>query len=300
MLGNVSSVGSPPARSREVTVKLSLTVRGRRLLRDLKALREGLGLSPEDVANRLGWHRTKIYRIEKGESRLILDDLYELLELYGVRSPQLEAMIQLGRDAWKRGWWLAYSDLYKGGSYFVIEDDASKIIFQALHLLPGLFQTEEYAHALISATHPEETPEDLARRVEARIARQHLLSRNDPPQITAIIDEAVLRRQVGGAATTRTQLASLTEFASERHITVHVVPFSVGAHAALDGEFTLLEFPDPEDPPVVFQEGLFGDVFVESVEDIVRYRLAADQVREVALPPAESLAMINQIAEEVR
>lgn len=300
MLGNVSTVGSLPPRPREVTVKLSLTVRGRRLLRDLKALREELGLSPEDVASRLGWHRTKIYRIEKGESRLILDDLYELLELYGVRSPQLEAMIQLGRDAWKRGWWLAYSDLYKGGSYFVVEDDASKITFQALHLLPGLFQTEEYAHALISATRPEATREDIARRVEARIARQHLLTRRHPPQITAIIDEAVLRRQIGGAATTRTQLTRLADLAEQRHITMHVVPFRAGAHAALDGEFTLLEFPDAEDPPVVFQEGLFGDVFIESVDDLARYTLAADQACKAALPPAESLAMINQIAEEVR
>jgi transcriptional regulator with XRE-family HTH domain len=261
-------------------------------------MREGLNLTPEDVANRLGWHRTKIYRIEKGESRLILDDLYELLDVYGIRSPQQEALIQLGRDAWKRGWWLAYSDLYAEGSYFVVEDAASKITFQSLHLLPGLFQTKEYAHALIQATHPEESVDDIARRVEARIARQQLLSRKHPPHITAIIDEAILRRQVGGADITRDQLRRLVEIADLPNITIHVVPFSAGAHAGIDGEFTILDFPDEEDPPVVFQEGLFGDVFVEAGTDVARYTLAADKALAAALPPADSAALITRIAKD--
>lgn len=279
--------------------KFSLTVRGRRLLRDLKAMRESLGLLPEDVAGRLGWHRSKIYRIEKGESRLILDDLYELLDVYGVRSPKQEALIQLGRDAWKRGWWLAYSDLYVG-SYFVVEDDASKITFHALHLLPGLFQTKEYAHALIGATHPESGGEAIERRVEARMLRQGLLTRESPPQITAIIDEAIPRRRIGGAETARDQLHRLIELAGRPNIDIRVVPFSVGAHAGLDGQFSILTFPDKEDPPVAYQEGLFGAVFTEAVQDVTRYTLAADIALQAALSPTDSTALIAQIAKEIK
>jgi transcriptional regulator with XRE-family HTH domain len=280
-------------------MKFSLTVRGRRLLRDLKTLRENLGLSPDEVGKRLGWHRAKIYRIEKGESRLILDDLYELLDVYGVRSPRRESMIQLGRDAWKRGWWLAYSDLYKGGSYFVVEDAASSITFQALHLLPGLLQTPEYAHALIQAAHPEESPSDVRRRVEVRLARQQLLRREAPPEITAIIDEAVLLRHIGGADVTKQQLNHLIDLVEHSNINICVVPFSAGAHGGMDGQFTILEFPDEEDLPVAFQEGLFGDVFVESDNDLARYTLAADLALRAALPPDESVAVIVRIAREM-
>lgn len=256
-------------------------------------------MSPEDVATRLGWHRSKIYRIEKGESRLILDDLFELLDVYGVRSPRQEALVQLGRDAWKRGWWLAYSDLYAGGSYFVVEDGASKIVFQALHLLPGLFQTREYARALISASHPQSDADSVERRVEARMHRQDLLGRDVPPQIIAILDEAILRRLIGGSETTCAQLHRLIELSGRPNVDLHVVPFSAGAHAGLDGQFTILDFPDEEDPPVAFQEGLFGDVFVEAVQDVGRYTLAADIALDAALPTKESVALIARIAKDI-
>lgn len=278
-------------------MRYSLTVRGRRFLREIKSLREDLGLKPEEAAQRVGWSRATVYRAEKGEKRLYVEEVEELLQAYGATSPQYEALTALCRDAWKRGWWLGYTDVYKDVTYFVLEDDATRIGFHALTLLPGLFQTEDYARALIKATHPGEAPVDIERLVEARTARHRLLKREDPPQIVAVLDEAILRRQVGGPDVTGAQLHKLLDLAEHTNITVHVMPFDVGAHAAMDGEFTLLGFPDEEDPDVPFQEGLFGAVYCESPREQQRYSVAFDMATKIALGPADSMTMIKAIAE---
>ncbi|MFG1958579.1 helix-turn-helix domain-containing protein [Nonomuraea sp. NPDC049028] len=280
-------------------MRYSLSVRGRRLLRELRAIRESRGLSPEQVAKQLAWSRSKIYRVENGESRLIVEDLELLLDIYGVPSPQAEALGRLCREAWKRGWWLAYSDMYKGGSYFVLEDDASAITFLA-HNIPGLLQTPKYAHALIAATLVDGSQEEIQRRAEARIARQQLLSRDAPPEITVILDEAILRRHVGGMEVTCHQLDHLIELSGHQAITIYLIPFCAGGHTGLDGEFTILDFPDKEDPPVAHQEGLFGDIFVEAPGDVARYRTAADAARRMALAPDDSVTLIKDARKAMR
>ncbi|GAB2489570.1 DUF5753 domain-containing protein [Nocardiopsis aegyptia] len=280
--------------------RLSLSVRGKRLLRELRRLRDERQMSPEDVAGQLGWHKTKLYRIERGESRLILDDLDELLELYGVRSPERESLFKLGKDAWKRGWWLAYRDLYQGESFFVMENDAAKISVFATNLLPGLLQTEEYAREVIRVMVPGATSDELARQVAARIERQGVLSRPTPPQFLAVLDEASLTRPVSSKDVHDAQLRALIELGKRPDITIQVVPLHAGVYMGLWGQFTIFEFPDEEDAPVAYQEGLFGDVYVEDSDDLARYKLAASKTRDVALSPADSLALIEKLSKESR
>ena len=202
----------------EGCVEYSPTVRGRRLIREIERLRHGSGLSMEAAAQRLGWSTSKMYRLENGRSRITTDDLADMLDLYGVRSPQREALIQLGRDARRRGWWTAYSDVFTG-SFVAMEAEAASVRINA-HLVPGIFQTPGYAHEMIRRTRPAISAEDAERRVAARTARQDaLFSRDDPPEIHVILDEAVLHRQVGGPAVTRQQLTALAETATWPNVT---------------------------------------------------------------------------------
>jgi hypothetical protein len=251
----------------------------------------------EAAAQRLGWSLSKLYRLENGRSRITTDDLADMLDLYGVRSPQREALIQLGRDARRRGWWTAYSDVFTG-SYIAMEAEAAGIRINA-HLVPGIFQTPGYAHEMIRRTRPAISAEDAERRVAARTARQDaLFSSEHPPEIHVILDEAVLHRQVGGPAVTRQQLTALAETATWPNVALQVIPFTAGANAGMDGHFVILAFPEPEDPPVAYVEGLMGDVYVEAGEEVDRFTLAWTQLVIQALDQAESAAMIRTLAKE--
>jgi len=220
-----------------------------------------------------------------------------MLDLYGVRSPQREALIQLGRDARRRGWWTAYSDVFTG-SYIAMEAEAATIRINA-HLMPGIFQTPGYAHEMIRRTRPAISTEDAERRVAARTARQDaLFTRDNPPEMHVILDEAVLHRQVGGPTVTGQQLTALAETSTWPGVTVQVLPFTAGANAGMDGHFVILAFPDPEDPPVAYVEGLMGDVYVEADEEVDRFTLAWTHLVTQALDPAGSAAMINTLAKE--
>jgi transcriptional regulator with XRE-family HTH domain len=278
-------------------VEYSPTVRGRRLIREIERLRRGSGLSMEAAAQRLGWSNSKMYRLENGRSRITTDDLEDMLDLYGVRSPQREALIQLGRDARRRGWWTAYADIFTG-SYISMEAEAASIRINA-HVVPGILQTPGYAREVITRTRPAISTEDTERRVAARTARQDaLFSRADPPEIHIVLDEAVLHRQVGGPAVTGQQLIALAETATWPDVVLQVLPFAAGANAGMDGHFALLAFRDPEDPPVAYIEGLMGDVYVEAGEEVDRFSLAWTHLVTQALDPAESAAMIRTLAKE--
>jgi hypothetical protein len=276
----------------------SPTVRGRRLIREIERLRHDSGLlSMEAAAKQLGWSTSKLYRLENGRSKIGTDDLQDMLDLYGVRSPQREALIQLGRDARRRGWWTAYSDIFTG-SFIAMEAEASSIRINA-HVIPGILQIPGYACEVIRRTRPAISAEDVERRVTARTARQDaLFTRLEPPQVHVILDEAVLRRQVGGPAVMAAQLAGLAEAADRAEVVMQVLPFMAGATAGMDGHFVILAFPDPEDPPVAYVEGLMGDVYVEAAEDVDRFSLAWTALATRALDPAESAAMIRSIAKE--
>jgi transcriptional regulator with XRE-family HTH domain len=278
-------------------VEYSPTVRGRRLIREIQRLRHDSGLSMDAAAKRLGWSTSKIYRLENGRSRITTDDLEDMLDLYGVRSPQREALIQLGRDARRRGWWTAYADIFTG-SYMSMEAEASSIRVNA-HMVPGILQTPEYAREVITRTRPAIIPEDAERRLTARIARQEaLFTKDGPPQIHIVLDEAVLHRQVDGPTSFRAQLAVLTDAAARQNVVLQVLPFTAGANAGMDGKFTLLAFPDPEDPPIAYVEGLMGDVYVEASDEVDQFTMAWAHLVTQALDPVESAAMISALAKE--
>jgi transcriptional regulator with XRE-family HTH domain len=278
-------------------VEYSPTVRGRRLIREIERLRHDSGLSMEAAAHRLGWSTSKMYRLENGRSRVSTDDLEDMLDLYGVRSPQREALIQLGRDARRRGWWTAYTNIFTG-SFISMEAEAASIRINA-HLMPGILQVPGYAHEMIRQTRPTIGAEDAERRVAARAARQDaLFSRPQPPEIHVILDEAVLHRQVGGPAVMHQQLTALAETATWPNVIIQVLPYTVGANAGMDGHFVILAFPDAEDPPVAYVEGLMGDVYIEAAEEVDRFTLAWTHLVTQALEPVESAAMIRTLAEE--
>lgn len=273
------------------------TVRGRRLIREIVRVRKASGLSMETAARRLGWSGSKMYRLENGRSRISTDDLQDMLDLYGVRSPQREALIRLGRDARKRGWWTGYSDVFTG-SYISMEAESASIRINA-HLMPGIFQVPGYAHEMIRRTRPAISTEDAERRVTARTARQDaLFGKEDPPEVHVIVEESVLHRQVGGPAVMRQQFTALTEMAAWPNITLQVLPFTAGANAGMEGHFVILAFPDPQDPPVAYVEGLMGDVYVEAGEEVDKFSLAWTHLVTQAADPDQSAAMIRTLAKE--
>jgi transcriptional regulator with XRE-family HTH domain len=277
----------------------SPTVRGRRLMRELKRMREASGITPDEAAARLDFSRSKIYRLENGKSRIDADDLEDMLDLYGVTSPERDALIQLGKEARRRGWWTRYKDVFSG-SYVVLESEASNIR-RCASLVPGIFQTEDFARAVIMATGPWLTREETERRVTARATRQkELFSRTQIPRMHVVLDESVLRRQVGGPDVTRLQMTALVAAAQRPEVTIQVLPFTAGACAGIDGDFVILDFPDPEDLSVVYVEGLFGDLYLESKGETDRYVLAWGHLAEQALDPVASLAMIADLAEDLR
>jgi len=222
-----------------------------------------------------------------------------MLDLYGVRSPQREALIQLGRDARKRGWWTAYADVFTG-SYIGLESEAATIRINA-HVVPGLLQTAGYARAVISQPRPALEPGAIERAVAARAARQQaILDRDNPPDIHVILDEAALRRQAGGPAVLSGQLTALAQASARPNVAIQVLPFTAGANAGMDGKFVILTFPSASDPPVAYVEGLMGDIYLESEAELDRYNLAWTHLITQALEPGESVALVSELAEESR
>jgi transcriptional regulator with XRE-family HTH domain len=279
--------------------ELILTVRARRLMKELRQLRATRKLTVARAASQLGISEPTLWRMENGKTKINTEVLVAALDLYDVRSPRREALERLALDTLRRGWWAPYRDAFSG-SYVALESDAAQIRVNAF-VVPGFFQTEDYARAAIASTRPELTLTDAERRVEARLARQRALfeDREQPPVIHLLLDESAIRRQVGGAATMRGQLARLAKEAAQPDTTIQVLPFSVGSHPGMDGEFVIVDYADPEDDPFVYEEGLFGDIYIETPEDIARYRLAFDHAAaDMALSPSASLEMISHLAEE--
>jgi transcriptional regulator with XRE-family HTH domain len=270
----------------------SPTVRRRRLAAELRRLRDRAQLTIEDVAEKLACSSSKISRIETGHVGVSPKDARELLRLYGVPEDQLEALVQLAKEARKRGWWHAYNEVFTG-AFVGLESEASSLrAFQAL-LVPGQLQTEDYMRAVIRSARPDSSPADVEKRVKARLARQQLLTDTDPPKYWAVIDEAVLCRTVGGEKVMQTQLKRLANRAVLPHVTIQMVPFSAGAHAGMEGPFLILSFPEQTDPDVVYVDNTTAGVYLEEPAEILRYTLMFDHLRAAALSPDETLARIT-------
>ena len=278
----------------------SPTVRGRRLRYELRRLREQAGLTRDETARRLDWSGSKISRIETGQSRAQTGDVRDLLDVYGVTSDHAEALVQLAREARKRGWWTAYNDVFTG-TYVGLEAEASAMRTYEPQIIPGLLETEDYTRALIRAALVRADPDEIERRVQARMARQETLARPDAPEIWAVLDEPAILRPVGGQAVMKAQLRHLIDVtaAPNSTITLQILPLAIGSHPGLSGPFVILDFPTSEDPPVVYLETATDGLYLEETAETERYNLMFDHLRASALSARESASLIARLAEEM-
>jgi transcriptional regulator with XRE-family HTH domain len=279
----------------------SPTVRRRRLAIELRRLREAAKLTCEEVAEHLECSASKISRVETGRVSVSPRDVRDMLELYGVPPQQRESLVQLARDSRQKGWWHAYSDTIQPqfATYLGLESAASEIRIYEVSLIPGLLQTEDYARAVITAGQMNSPLEDIERRVALLMARQPALTRNDPPRLWAVLDEAALRRRVGGAGLMRLQLEYLLELASLKNVAVQVIPFGGGAHPAMGRPFIILVFPERVDPDVVYLEDLTSALYVEDVDEVDRYNVFFNHLRATALSFDDSAALISSVLKEM-
>ncbi|MFD1149136.1 helix-turn-helix domain-containing protein [Saccharothrix hoggarensis] len=276
----------------------SPTLRKRRLVSELRRLREAADLTIEEVGARLECSASKISRIETGRVGVTPRDVRDMLAAYGADPATLEELVQLARDARRKAWWDEFGDIAPG-RYVGFEADAASVrTYQGL-MVPGLLQSEAYTRALIGGVLPDAAPAEVDRRVQLRKARQALLLEDDPLRLHAVVDEAAVRRLVGGRDVMADQLRRLRDLAEQPNITLQVVPFEAGGHAAMDGPFVILAFPERFDPDVVYLESARSDVYLEQPSDVARYsdlfaRLCAD-----SLDPAASSALIERVAREL-
>ena len=240
----------------------SPTVKRRRLAAELRSYRDRAGLTIEEVAQRLEWSTAKISRIENARVSVLPRDVKFLLGVYGVEEngEEWETLLALARESRQKGWWYAYGDAIPEGfeTYVGLEADATTLRTYESEYVPGLLQTEDYARAVMRATMLTASDEEIERHVAVRMVRQERLTGPGAPEIWAVVSEAVIRRVVSGEPVMRAQLSRLVEASKQPNITLQVLPFSVGAHAGMDGAFMILGFPAPTDPDVDLRALLHG------------------------------------------
>jgi transcriptional regulator with XRE-family HTH domain len=276
------------------------TVRHRRLAAELRRLRDAAGLTQEEVSERTGKDRSTLYRLENAQQRPQRSTLIQLLGLYGADDEKRAELLALLREAGQRGWMQPHqSDLPAIYSdYISFESEARSVSNYESLFIPGLLQTEAYTRAVIRGILPHASTAQVESRVTARMERQALLTRENPPQLWAIMDEAAVRRMVGGRMVMREQLNRMRDAAALPNVTVQVIPYDAGAHPGMPGSFIVLDFPDPADQSLVYLDSMAGDLFLEDDMEIRRYILMFEHLRAAALRPDESLTLLAGIAGE--
>jgi transcriptional regulator with XRE-family HTH domain len=269
------------------------TRRRRRLGAELRRLREDAGLTIDRVAEALECSPSKVSRIETGQVSATPRDVRDMLALYRVPDAQREDMVQIAREARQRGWWQKFVDVPDGvPAYVGLEAAATSIdIYMAL-IVPALLQTADYARAVIAAVRPDLPRKEIDRRVELRLHRQALLDQERPPTLRVLLDDTVLRRPVGGAAVMAAQRRRLLEDAARPAVTVRVLPVDAGAHAGMDGPFTIFGFPADAERDVVALDSAADALYLEDPEDLRRYRRVFELLLPAALPPEASAELI--------
>jgi len=266
----------------------------------LRRLREQAQRTVAEVAKSLGWSESKLSRIETANSSIRNADLQLLLGAYEVPEQKMARLTAFANMARQRAWWEGYGDAlldpYK--TLLGFESEAKSIFAYDALILHGLLQTNEYASAIIRAVSVGERPDVIEQRVAVRMARQAVLTREPPVELCVVIDEAALRRPVGGVHVMRRQLRRLLEVSEQPAITLQVLPFSVGAHRGVDGSFTILEFPAGLDDPLAYSEGMTGGVFRSKSDDLRRYWSSLEALRAAALSPEKSTEFIAGVVEE--
>lgn len=271
----------------------SPTIRRRELGAMLRALRQERGLTVEQVAERLLCSPSKVSRMETGQRGATLRDVRDLAGIYGLTDQaKVDNLMNLARAGREHGWWQSYNLDF--ATYVDLEEAAVSLSFYMPMLIPGLLQTPGYVRALHEADLQNYTPERVEAAVEVRSKRQQILTRNPPLQLSVVLDEAVLHRVVGGPVVMGEQLDRLIVAGKLTNVTINVIPFTVGAHPAMDSLFEILDFGATA-PQVVYVEGLMGYIYLDRAQDISRYVKVFDHLRALALAPEESAALIAKI-----
>jgi Domain of unknown function (DUF5753)/Helix-turn-helix domain len=268
----------------------------------LRRLREARAVTREQAGWEIRSSDSKISRMELGRVSFKRRDVEDLLTLYGVTSEDVRAeLVTLAERANKRGWWHQYGDVLANWfqSYVGLEAAASVIRTYEVQFVPGLLQTRDYARAVTRLGHPRIKIEELERRVEVRIARQQLLTRPHPPQFWAVVDEAVLRRPMGGVEIMRAQLEALIDFTRLPNVVVQVMPFASGGHAAAGGAFSILRFPDQDLPDVVYIEQLSSALYLDRREDLDLYAEAIERLYVEAEPPDRTPEILRRVIKDL-
>ncbi|MFE2940812.1 helix-turn-helix domain-containing protein [Streptomyces sp. NPDC059255] len=276
-------------------------VRRQRLGEELRRLRRSAGLTSGQTARLLGWHQSKVSRIETGVSGVRDGDLAALLDALGIEDQRLRSLLRaLAGTADGTGWWTAYSSVipptYR--DFIALESQASTAHTLETSVVPGLLQTSSYARAVTRAAltgKPDGTVDSL---VDVRLTRQEVLTRDESPlRLHAVVDEAVLRREVGGPGVMRDQLRRLTRLARLPQICLQVLPFTAGGYAGLTGPFVIFSFPNITDLDLVILDHLTNSLYLERKEDLEAYRVAFDAMRAHALSTEDSSDLIAGISD---
>jgi len=268
----------------------------------LRRLREAADVTPDQAGYEIRASRSKISRMEHGRVGFKDRDVADLLTLYGISDEQMRArMLASARHANAPGWWSKYDDLLPDWfeEYLGLEGAASVIRTFELQFVHGLFQTEAYARAVTLLGHKTAPAGEIDRRVSLRLKRQDIVTSPEPPQVWSVMDEAVLRRPVGGRAVLRGQLERLAEVASLPQVTIQVAPFGGGGHAAAGGSFTILRFAEPELPDVVYLEQLTSALYLDGREDVDHYREVMNELSTQALTPDRTARVLADVTREI-
>ncbi|MEU9058578.1 helix-turn-helix transcriptional regulator [Streptomyces sp. NPDC048430] len=273
------------------------TVRRRRLGQELRRLREIKGMTAEEVAERLLVSQSKISRLENGRRSISQRDVRDLCGVYEVEDHRVvDSLMQMAKDSRQQGWWHAFGDI-PYSVYIGLETDAESLRVYEPQVVPGLLQTRGYAEALINGALPETPPSDIEKRVNVRARRQDRVNAPEHPlRLWAVIDESALRRLVGGKQVMIQQLEHLIEQSQLPHVTVQVLPFDMGAHPGINGQYAILEFPDAADSSVVYIEGVTSDLYLEKANDVQRYSVMYEHLRAQALNVDQTRQFIGDIA----
>lgn len=275
-------------------------VRRRKLGEELRSLRQTSGLTSRDAAALLGWHQSKVSRIETGSSGVTPSDVTRLLDAYGVDDVQLRSLLEAlagSAGGGGTGWWHAYRGLIppQYRDFISLESQAGCARTLETSVVPGLLQTADYARAVTRASLDGLPPDRLDSLVEVRLARQGVLHARPPLRLSAVLDEAVLRREVGGARVMRGQLRHLSQVAQLPHVQLQLLPFSVGGYVGLTGPFVIFSFPNISDLDVVVLDHLTSSLYLERREDLEAYSSAFRTMQAYALSPERSLDLIAAV-----
>ncbi len=279
----------------DVPRRQARTVRLRRLANELAELRKAAALDPKAVQNLTDINPATLYRIERAQVRPQRRTVVALLNTYNADGPKREELLELLKQSAEQGWLAAYeSELPEPLLHYVsFESEARSIRNYETILIPGLLQVEAYAQATVAqAGLPIPDLADADQRVQMRMQRQEVFKRADPLKLWAIVDEAAICRMVGGAEVMIEQLGRLLDAGKAAHITVQVVPFVAGAHAGMPGSFAIIDFPDPQDAPIVYSDSMSGDLFLETEVEVRRFSAVFSHLQAAALSPRDSAGLI--------